>query len=157
MTETLVDQAVDAFILTLQGIGAGVTQVSEDRSVAFVKDDAPAIDVRLVDAESRTLGDNGPLRSVVAVELQMQLAIYTRSAIDAQGHEVSARKLASPIWSLAHARLMADPTLGGLAQRIRWVRSNWSKDSADGTAGWAVHTYSLTLAAREFNLLAPVY
>ncbi len=157
MSDTLIDQVVDALLAKLAdtpGIGG---RVSEDRSTVFVKDDAPAIDVRLTDAEARTLGDAGPLRSVLAATLQLQVAIYTRAAIDDQGKETSARKLASPIWAGAHALLMADPSLGGLAQRLRWLRSSWSKDSADGTAGWAVHTYSLTLALREQNLLAPVY
>lgn len=154
---TLVDQAVDAFIAALAATPGVGGRVSEDRSTAFVKDDAPAIDVRLMNAEARTVGDNSPLRSVLAATLQVDVAIYTRAAIAADGTEISARQLAAPVWASAHALLMVDPSLGGLAQRLRWQRSSWSKDSADGTAGWAVHTYSLTLAVREQNLLAPVY
>jgi hypothetical protein len=83
------------------------------------------------------------------------MAIYTRSVIGADGKETSARSLAAPIWAAAHALLMADPSLGGQALRVRWMRSNWRKESADGTAGWASHTYELTLAMREQNLQAP--
>lgn len=154
---SLIDQVMDALLVTLAGTEQVGERIYEDRSYPFEKEEAPAIDVRLSDADGRTMGDDGPVRSVLAVTMQVQLAIYTRSSIDAAGRELSSRKLAASVWTSAHARLMADPTLGGLAMRLRWLRASWSKDSADGTAGWAVHTYSLTLAMREHNLLAPVH
>lgn len=153
----LVDQVVDAFIAVIGATDGVAGRVSEDRSVPYEKADAPAIDVRLVDADSRTLGDNGPLGSVLRVQLQVDMAIYTRSAITAEGTELSARKLASAVWESAHRLLMTAPSLSGLAQRLRWQRSAWSKDSADGTAGWAVHTYSITLVAQERTLRAPAF
>ncbi len=113
------------------------------------------IAVPTTDAAAETLGDQHPARSILRVTIQMDMAIYTRSAIRADRQEVSARSLAAPIWAAAHALLMADPSLGGKALRVRWRRSNWRKESADGAAGWANHTYEITLAMREANLQSP--
>lgn len=151
---TLIDQAFSAFIAAITPT-PGVTGVYEDRSQAYDQADAPAINVTLSEATAETLGDQHPARSVLRTTVQVELAVYTRSAINAAGQEVSARQLAAPIWAGAHALLMADPSLGGKALRVRWRRSNWRKESADGTAGWATHTYELTLAMREQNLLSP--
>ena len=154
MTTTLIDQAVDAFIAAIAPT-PGVTGVYEDRQQAYTHSEAPAIEVSLRDAGADVLGDNHPARSMLKTTLQLELAIYTRSAIRADGTEASARSLAGPIWAAAHAQLMADPSLGGLALRVRWRRSTWRKEAADGTAGWASHTYEITLAMREHNLQAP--
>lgn len=151
---TLIDDALDAFISAITPT-SGVTAVFEDRTQAYTHADAPAINVTLTDAAADTLGDQHPARSVLRTTMQVDMAIYTRSAIDAAGVEVSARKLAAPIWAAAHALLMADPSLGGKALRVRWRRSSWRKESADGAAGWATHTYELTLAMREQDLLQP--
>ncbi len=153
---TLPDAAVDAFIAALAGLPEATGGVSEDRQEALGPDDKGAIEVNLREADGQALGDDGPLRSLIRATLQIEMAIYTRAAIDAAGVEVSSRKLASPIWAAAHARLMADPSLGGLALRTRWKRASWRREAADGTAGWAVHTYEVTLAMREQNLLAPL-
>lgn len=152
---TLIDQAVDAFVASVTGTPEAVGGVFEDRRQAFTVDDDKAIEINLRDADSQTFGDNSPLRSLVNTVLQVELAIYTRAAMNGAGVELPARKLANPIWASAHARLMADPTLGGLAVRVRWRRASWRAESADGTAGWATHTYEITLAMREHNLLAP--
>jgi hypothetical protein len=151
---TSIDQALDAFIAAITPT-PGVTGVYEDRTQAYEHADAPAINVTLSEASAETLGDQHPARSVLRVTVQVELAIYTRSAINAAGQEASARQLAAPIWAGAHALLMADPSLGGKAARVRWRRSSWRKESADGTAGWATHTYELTLAMREQTLTSP--
>lgn len=151
---TLIDDALDAFIAAITST-PGVTAVYEDRTQAYTHDDAPAINVTLTDAAADVLGDQHPARSVLRTTVQVDMAIYTRSAINAAGVEVSARKLAAPIWAAAHALLMADPSLGGRALRVRWRRSSWRKESADGAAGWATHTYELTLAMRELTLTDP--
>lgn len=151
---TSIDDAIDAFIAAVTPT-TGVTGVHEDRTQAYTHDDAPAIIISLSDAAADVLGDQHPARSILRTTLQLDMAIYTRSAIDASGQETSARKLAGYIWVRAHALLMADPSLGGKALRVRWRRSSWRKESADGAAGWASHTYEITLAMREQNLLAP--
>lgn len=152
----LIDQALDAFIAAVVGTPEATGGIFEDRTQAFTVSEDKAIEITLRDAEGQTLGDNSTLRSVVSTVLQVDLAIYTRSAIDGAGAETPARKLSNPIWASAHARIMADPSLGGLAVRTRWRRASWRKESADGTAGWATHTYEITLAMREHNLLAPL-
>lgn len=151
---TLIDQATAAFISAVTPT-PGVTGVYEDRTQAYTHDDAPAINITLTDAAADTLGDQHPARSILRTTLQLDMAIYTRSAIGADGREVSARSLAGPIWAAAHALLMSDPSLGGKALRVRWRRSNWRKESADGAAGWANHTYEVTLAMREQDMLHP--
>jgi hypothetical protein len=153
MSTTLIDATVDAFIAAVTPT-PGVTGVYEDRQQAYTHDDSPAIDVSLQDASADVLGDQGPARSLLKTTLQIELSIYTRSAIDATGREQSSRSLAAPIWASAHALLMADPSLGGRALRVRWRRSSWRKETADGTAGWASHTYEVTLGMQEKTLLA---
>lgn len=152
----LIDQVVDAFVAAVTGTPEATGGVFEDRTQAFTGDHDKAIEVTLREAAGQTLGDDSPLRSTVNTVLQVELAIYTRAAINATGVETPARKLSNPIWAAAHARLMADPSLGGLATRVRWKRASWRSDAADGTAGWATHTYEVTLAMREHNLLAPL-
>lgn len=154
MTTTLIDQAIEAFVAAVTPT-PGVTGVYEDRTQAYTHDDAPAINITLTDAAADTLGDQHPARSILRTTVQLDMAIYTRSAIDAAGQEASARSLAAPIWAAAHALVMADPSLGGKALRVRWRRSSWRKESADGAAGWANHTYEITLAMREQDLLQP--
>ena len=151
---TLIDDALDAFIAAVTPT-PGVTGVYEDRTQAYTHDDAPAINIALSDAAADVLGDQHPARSLLRVTVQLDMSIYTRSAINAAGQEVSARKLAGLIWAAAHALLMADPSLGGKALRVRWRRSSWRKESADGAAGWASHTYEMNLAMRELDLLPP--
>jgi hypothetical protein len=153
-TTTLIDQALDAFVAAVTPT-PGVTGVYEDRAQAYTHDDAPAISITLTDAAAETLGDQHPARSTLRVLMQVDLAVYTRSAMGADGQEASARSLAAPVWAAAHALLMADPSLGGKALRVRWRRSSWRQEPADGTAGWATHTYEMTLAMREANLQAP--
>lgn len=154
---TSIDEAVDAFLAALAPLAgtAGVTGIYEDRTQAYTQGDAPAINVTLTEASADVLGDQHPARSTLRTTLQLDLAIYTRSAIDAAGREASSRKQAGDLWQQAHALLMADPSLGGKALRLRWRRSSWRKEAADGAAGWAVHTYELTLAMREQSLAAP--
>jgi len=153
---TMIDQVLDAFIAIVATTPEATGGVFEDRAQAFTADQANAINITLQEADGRTLGDSSPVRSVLATVVQVELAIYTRAAISSAGVETSARKLSNPIWASAHARLMADPTLGGLAARVRWRRASWRRENADGTAGWASHTYEITLAMREQNLLAPL-
>lgn len=153
---TLIDQALDAFVAAVTGTPEAVGGVFEDRPQAFGIEQDKAIEITLREADGQTLGDNSPLRSLVNTVLQVELAIYTRAAINGSGVETPARKLSNPIWAGAHARIMADPTMGGLATRVRWKRASWRSENADGTAGWATHTYEITLAMREQNLLAPL-
>jgi len=152
---TLVDAVAEAFLAALAGTTGVSDRIFEDRTAPFTKDDAPALQVTLRSGEANTLGDNGPARSILVVDGEIDLAIYTRSAIDAAGAEASARSLASPIWASAHAKLMLDPSLGGLTNRLRWKRFRFERDGADGAAGWTVHTYEFRLAMREQTLLAP--
>lgn len=150
----LIDQIMDALVAVVSTTSEATGGVFEDRSQAYGVEDANAIDISLADANGRSMGDNHPARSVLSGNLQVDIAIYTRAAINSQGLEVSARKLSNPIWASAHAKIMADPTLGGLVGQIRWQRAIWRKQAADGTACWATHSYLITYAMRERTLLA---
>lgn len=152
---TLIDQVVQAFMARCQTVAQATGGVFEDRQAAFTKAEANAINISLKDAASQTLGDTSPVRSVLQVVLQIDMSIYTRAEIDAAGNSASCRQLSSPIWQAAHAALMADPSLGGLAMRTRWVRSAWQAQDADGEAGWATHTYECKCAMREVDLSQP--
>lgn len=152
---TLIDAVVDAFVAAVAPTPEATGGVFEDRIQALGVDDNKAIEVTLREADSQTLGDDHPVRSVLATTVQIEMAIYTRAAINSAGVEVPSRKLAAPIWASAHGRLMTDPSLGGLAVRVRWKRCTWRREGADGTAGWSVHTYEVQLAMREHNLQQP--
>ena len=153
---TLIDQALDAFVAVVSTTPEATGGVFEDRAQAYTADQDNAIEITLHEAEGQPLSDYNALRSVLVTTLQIELAVYTRAAINGAGIEQPTRKLSNPIWASAHARLMADPTLGGLVASTRWRRASWKRESADGTAGWSVHTYELTLAMREHNLLTPL-
>jgi hypothetical protein len=152
---TLIDQVMDALVAIVAGTPEAVGGVFEDRPQPFTVGQDQAIEVTLRDADSQTLGDDHPLRSVLRTTLQVELAVYSRAAINEAGQELPTRRLTNPLWAAAHVRLMADPSLGGLAVRVRWRRCSWRRENADGTAGWAVHSYEIALAMREHNLLAP--
>lgn len=153
---TLIDQVMNAFVAVVSTTPEATGGVFEDRPQAFTVDQDKAIEITLRESDSQALGDSHPARSILRTALQVELAIYTRAAINGAGVEEPARKLSNPIWASAHALLMADPTLGGLASRVRWRRCSWRRENGDGTAGWASHTYEITLAMREQNLLAPL-
>ena len=155
MTPSLIDAVMDAMLARLQSTTGVQGRVFEDRVAPYTKDDAPAMELRANSASSMTLGDDHPARSTLAVQLRIDLCIYTRSALDVQGNEAATRKLAAPIWASAHQLLMADPTLGGLAARLRWQGVRWERDGADGTAGWTTHSYEVTMAMRELTLQQP--
>lgn len=152
---TLIDQVVQAVVTRCQTVALATGGVFEDRQAAFTKAEANAINVTLREASAQTLGDAHPARSVLSTVLQIEVAVYTRAEIDGAGNTFSSRALASPIWQAAHAALMADPSLGGLTTRVRWVRSAWQSQDADGAAGWAAHTYEVKCAMRESDLSAP--
>lgn len=153
---TLIDQAMDAFVAVVSTTPEATGGVFEDRAQAFTVDQDNAIDINLREADGQPWCDYHPLHSAIATTLQVELAVYTRAAINSAGVEQPTRKLSNPIWASAHARLMADPTLGGLAASTRWRRASWKRESADGTAGWTLHLYEITLAMREQNLLSPL-
>lgn len=154
-SETLIDSFIEAVLATLAPTAGVAGRVSEDRQRAFTKEEAPAIDIRIVEASSETLGDDHPARSTLQVRVLLDLGIYTRGQVDQYGSEtVTPRAAAAPIWLSAHRLLMADPSLGGLAVRLRWRGCTWRRESADGVAGWADHRYEATLAMREQTLQA---
>lgn len=153
---TLIDRALDAFVAIVRTTPEATGGVFEDRAQAFTADQDKAIEITLHEADGQGLSDYNALRSVLATTLQVELSVYTRTAINSAGVEPPSRKLSNPIWASAHARLMADPTLGGLVASTRWKRASWKRESADGTAGWASHMYEITLGMREHNLLTPL-
>ena len=152
----LIDQVLQVFIARCETVALATGGVFEDRQAVFTKDEANAINVVLKEASCQTLGDNNPARSILQAVLQVDLQVYTRAETDGAGYTVPSRVLASNIWQSAHSALMAEPSLGGLAARVRWVRSAWQAQDADGAAGWASHTYEMRIAMRESDLSAPL-
>lgn len=156
MTDTAIDAAMNAFAQAIAATTGVSGRVYEDRAWRLTPQDAPAIDVRLDECNPvERLGGSHPATTVYSVRMQVALAIYVRSEIQDDGTELPTRALASHIWQSAHQLLVTDTTLAGLVSSIRWVRSTWRKDQADGTAGWAEHLYELTLAVRDLNLTLP--
>lgn len=148
---TLIDQAMDAMLQRLRQV-QGVTGVYEDREASFTVEDAPCIELVLDEAYGETLGDDHPVRSTLRVINRVELRIYTRASVQPDGSEQSPRAIGAAIWQQAHQLLMADPTLGGSATRLRWRNSRWQKAGGDGTASMATHTYEFTQSVRELTL-----
>jgi hypothetical protein len=150
---TLIDQAIEAFVAAVAPT-SGVQAVYEDLETPLTLEQSPAIIVALKGAEGNAFGDDHPARSTLVAQVEVELSVYTTTTRDDAGLAVqSPRAATNAIWESAHRLLMADPTLGGKALRVRWRRSTWRREGADGLHCWATHTYTLSLALSEQTLL----
>lgn len=116
--------------LVSASIGASVER---SRVVSFEREDLPAVDIKPRDEEA-TPHANGLQRCILNVEIQ----IHTRGDVPDQ--------LADPIAASLHAALVADPTLGGLCQRLYYTSRNWTFADADASAGQLAMIYAVHYA-----------
>jgi hypothetical protein len=126
----------------LQTLVARLTPVATDQeatvwrtpSVSITRDQCPAL---VVFPESESLADRANDR--VTRELTVRITALAR-AVPPDVAETQADALLCA----AHATLMLDVNLGGLALGVREVESEWEVDDADGVAASTSARYQIT-------------
>lgn len=131
---------------TLAGTSPAVP-VYLERVAALTRDDAPAVIVMPLQAAFRLVTDAGADPGETGLsQADFRFAVMTYVRGDPAGRR------ADPLFAAAHARLMADVGLGGLATRLDIKSLDIRRDPADGTVGWLTATYSAGLAVDETTL-----
>ena len=126
----------------LQSIVGVLTPVAIDRaatvwrtpSVAIAREQCPAL---VVFAESESMAERANDR--VTRELMVRITALARAV-----PPMVAETLADALLCAAHAALMSDVNLGGLALGIREVESEWEVDDADGVAASTSARYQIS-------------
>ena len=103
-------------------------------SVAITRDQCPAL---VVFPESESLADRANDR--VTRELTVRITALARAV-----PPDIAETQADALLCAAHAALMLDVNLGGLALGVREVESEWEVDDADGVAASTSARYQIT-------------
>lgn len=134
-------QLVNARLQALPSVPAASVYV--ERAAAIDRDDCPAINLLLGDTRFEPIGADGDW-DLLRATCGLTLKVHTRGEPHTQ--------LADPVIGDAHTAVMADPTLGGYAARLRVVSSRPQQAPADGTAGIYELGYEVTLAVSERNL-----
>jgi len=124
------EEQILAHIATTLAATTGIGTVYRSRMEAFSRDEAPALVVE-------PLGSRCQPYSTCKLDWSVDVAIvvHTRGPIPDQ--------LADPIRVSAHALLMADRSLGGLAIDIMPTTSDPQLDKADLMSLWQVNTYQV--------------
>jgi hypothetical protein len=128
--------------VTLPGTVQVGGRIFRSRAQAFAKAEAPAINVSPGEDNPinapRTIGASlGKLDQALPVLIE----IYVRGDVPDQ--------LADPIGVDVHARMMADRTLGGLAQDVQPDGWRPEYEQADATAGWMQHRFLIRYRTRD--------
>ena len=126
----------------LQAIVGVITPVASDQaasvwrtpSVSITRDQCPAL---VVFPESESLAERANDR--VTRELTVRITALARAV-----PPMVAETLADALLCAAHAALMSDVNLGGLALGIREVESEWEVDDADGVAASTSARYQIS-------------
>jgi hypothetical protein len=118
------------------------SRIYRSRAQAYSRNEAPAITVSPGEDNPsnapRTTGASlGRLDQVLPVLIE----IYVRGNVPDQ--------LADPIGVDVHARMMADRTLGGLAQDVQPDGWRPEYEPADATAGWIGHKFLIRYRTRD--------
>lgn len=148
---------LEAVLAALEVLLSGVQGVDEDgvpcdcrveidRVTPFTRAEAPAINLTFDTEEAAPYG--GPDwrgHEIVQPRARLEVALYTRGSRPVV--------LCERLFETVHARVMADPTLGGLLHKVRYAGRRWQSEDADGPAGWVIASYDLIYTASE-RLLA---
>lgn len=133
------EQILSAVATLLTGATPAGANVFRSRVTAIGRGDAPAIIVRPEeDIPEKQFA--GMVISTAAVAID----VYTRGDVPDQ--------LADPIIVAAHAWIMADPTLGGLASLTLQGPAKWESHEADQTAGFATFIYHVRYTTKVSDL-----
>lgn len=131
--------AVATALASTSGVGG---RVFRSRVEAFSRDEAPAIIIEPGPDRAQTY-------SICKLDwsLDVLVVVHTRGQVPDQ--------LADPILLDAHAKLMADRTIGGLAIDIVPTLSDPQRDKADLTSLWLVNTYQVRYRTAIDDLSSP--
>lgn len=124
------EQIMAAIVSNLAGTAGVGTRIYRSRVEAFARNEAPAI---VVEGGRETAATYSNCR--LDWTLDVLVAIYARGIIPDQ--------VADPVRVSAHAKLMADRSLGGLAMDIVPTAVDPQLESADQPALWMVCTYQV--------------
>jgi hypothetical protein len=135
-------QAVEATQKALSTIPA--ESVLLDRVDPVAGDECPALVVELGEARSDgSHGSNGEW-DILKLRVEVLIAIHTRG----DPHTLRA----DPVIRQSHQALLADPSLGGLAQRLSFIGSRMRRIGSDATVGIAELSYEATVLVDERTL-----
>lgn len=133
------EQIVSAIVAALAGTTGVGTRIFRSREDALERDEAPALVIRPESDEPQT-----DIVGITEKKLTVTVGIYTRGAIPDQ--------LADATADSVHSKIMASPTLGGLAIDIEEGAASWDFDEADLTAGWLTMRYIVWYRHQRGNL-----
>lgn len=120
-----------------------------ERLNAIDRDECPAINIVPGAARFESLGSETGNYDLLKATIGFSLKVHTRG--DAHTQQ------ADPAIGQAHAALLADPSLGGYAMRLRLVASRPQQALADSAAGLYELLYEAVLVVDERDLsLQPV-
>jgi hypothetical protein len=141
--------AVEVILANVQGAGEDgelvPCRVEVDRVIPFTREEAPAINLKYETEEPQQYG--GPDWSgaqVVRSRTRLLVEIYVRGPRPVI--------LAERSFEQVHARIMADPTIGGRVHAVQYAGRRWQSEDADGACGWVVASYDLVYTASERSL-----
>jgi len=119
-------------------------RVYVERTSAIDRDECPAINIAPGAARFEAIGSENGMHDLLKATLAFSLKVHTRGDPHTQ--------TADPIISEAHTALMADPSLGGHALRLRLLSSLPQLGLADGAAGLYELGYEATVVVNERDL-----
>lgn len=129
-------QAVGAKLATVGGIGG---RVYRSRADAIAREQSPCITYDWANEEAMD-----PATVFAERRISVFVSVFVR------GDEPD--RLADPIITEAHAALMADTTLSGLALDIALGAASFDYESADKTAGKLTHEYEVMFRHAYANM-----
>jgi hypothetical protein len=135
MTQSIRERILQAIVGVLTPVATDqAATVWRTPSVSITREQCPAL---VVFPESESLGDRANDR--VTRELTVRITALARAV-----PPDIAETQADALLCAAHAALMVDTNLGGLALGIREVESEWEVDDADGVAASTSARYQIS-------------
>lgn len=122
---------VAEIIRRLVAAGIVASRVYECRGDSLAAGVLPAIDVMPQSASSSEVGATGTRLGYLGAtrhDLQVTVTVYARET-----GSTPATQVVDPVVHAAHAAVMADLTMGGLAARVQLTQRRWNPAVADGT------------------------
>jgi hypothetical protein len=141
MTASIREQILSSLAATLAST-TGVVAVYRSRAEAFSRAEAPSLII-----------SPGPGRCQRHSTCKLHWTMDVQVVVHCRGNTPDV--LADPIISSAHALIMADTTIGGLAVDIVPTNDDPQIDQADMNSIWWVHTYEVQFRTREADLTQP--
>lgn len=133
------EQILSALVTLLTGTTPAGANVFRSRVTAVERDVTPAIVIR----PEEDMPEKQFAGMTINI-LAMAIDVYTRGDVPDQ--------LADAVIVPAHALIMADPTIGGLAAITRQGPSKWEMHDADQVAGLSTFLYHIKYTSQETDL-----